>query len=256
MTPTVSISVVVHQQAHLVLGLLKDLNGCRDITLEVIVTVNMPETIPFTADEFNFPLTISRNRHPKGFGANHNAAFRKVQGRFFCVLNPDIRLRKNPFSELIAVFTNRDVAVAAPVIKNIRGSNEDNIRHFPSPLNIIAKSLGKWPRIEYPRQSTPFSAEWAAGMFLLFKSRIFSEIDGFNPRYYLYYEDVEICARLKLAGYAVMACPTDAVIHNARRESHRNLRYMKWHLQSMAQFFLSRTYRRVKALKSSISTAG
>jgi GT2 family glycosyltransferase len=87
-------------------------------------------------------------------------------------------------------------------------------------------------------------------MFMLFKPDLFSAVDGFDERYHLYYEDVDICARLKIAGYRIMACPTVSVIHSARRESHRNLRYMKWHLQSMLRFFLSRTYRRALALRS------
>jgi GT2 family glycosyltransferase len=87
-------------------------------------------------------------------------------------------------------------------------------------------------------------------MFMLFRPEMFSAVGGFDEGYHLYYEDVDICARLKVAGCRIVACPGVFAIHSARRESHQNLRYMKWHLQSMIRFFLSRSYRNALALKS------
>ena len=191
-----------------------------------------------------------RNPEPKGFGANHNAVFKRMKGQYFCVVNPDIRLRKDPFPQLTQVLDDRQAAVAAPVICNAQGHQEDNVRYFPTPASILAKSLGLWPHIEYPHGTRPFDCDWVAGMFMLFKPGLFSAVGGFDERYHLYYEDVDICARLKIAGYRVVACPGVSVIHSARRESHQNLRYMKWHLRSMLRFFLSRTYRRALALRS------
>lgn len=251
MSQKITVSIVVHQQADLALKLLQDLNAFCHTRLEMLVTINVAETIPFSDGDFKFPVALIQNRKPKGFGANHNAAFRRMQGQYFCIANPDIRLREDPFQKLTGVLDDRQAAVAAPLIKNAKGRQEDSVRHFPTPASILAKSLGGWPRIEYPPRKRPFVCEWVAGMFMLFKPDMFSAVGGFDERYHLYYEDVDICARLKIAGYRVWACPTVSVIHSARRESHQNLRYLKWHLQSMLRFFLSRTYRRVRALRSS-----
>ena len=248
MTTHISVSIVVHQQADLVCNLLQDLNTLHDVRLETLLTFNIPETAAFGDGDFQFPLTLIRNREPRGFGANHNAAFRRIRGRYFCVVNPDIRLREDPFEKLMEMLEDPQTAVAAPAIRNTQGHQEDNIRHFPTPVSILAKSLGFWPRIEYPQSRHPFDCEWVAGMFMLFKPGLFSEVGGFDERYHLYYEDVDICARLKIAGYRVVACPNVSVVHSARRESHQNLRYLKWHLRSMLRFFLSRTYRRARAL--------
>ena len=250
MLKKISVSIIVHRQADLAYALLKDLNDVCGAPLEILLTINVEEKIPFTEGEFKFPLRLIRNRRPRGFGANHNAAFRRMQGDYFCIANPDIRLRGDPFRKLTELLDSWPAAVAAPVIKNANGRLEDNVRHFPTPASIVAKSLGVWPHIEYPRQTQPFGCEWVAGMFMLFNPEMFDAIGGFDERYHLYYEDVDICARLKLDGHHVVACPGVIVIHNARRESHQNLRYMKWHLQSMLRFFLSRTYRRARALNT------
>ena len=148
-----------------------------------------------------------------------------------------------------------DTAVTAPFIVDVRGLLEDNVRRYPTPARILAKAVGMKDGNAYAGHTDPFPAEWVAGMFMLFKPDIYRAIGGFDEKYHLYYEDVDICARVRLAGYAIRVCPAVSVVHDARRESHRNLRYMKWHLQSMARFFLSRTYRQVMALKSSSSFA-
>lgn len=250
MAPLITISIVIHQQADLAFKLLQDLYALCDTRLEILLTINVAEPIPFTVDDFSFPVTLIRNRKPKGFGANHNAAFKRMQGQYFCVINPDIRLREDPFPKLTQVLDDRRTAVTAPVIQNTLDRQEDNIRHFPTPASILAKSLGAWPRIEYPQHTQPFDCDWVAGMFMLFKPELFSAVGGFDEKYHLYYEDVDICARLKIDGYRVVACPVVSAIHSARRESHQNLHYMKWHLQSMLRFFLSRTYRHALSLRS------
>ena len=250
MPANVSVSIIVHRQAQLAQKLLEDLNTFNRNVQEVIVTVNLPESIPFSDKDYDFPLTVVHNHHRQGFGANHNASFQRMQGQYFCIANPDIRLGQDPFGILMRALASDHIAVAAPRITNAQGHSEDNIRRFPTPLGILRKALGFSSRDDYRDQKKPFRAEWVAGMFMLFKPEAYQAIGGFDERYHLYYEDVDICARLKLAGYDAMACPTATVIHEARRESHRNLRYMKWHLQSMLRFFLSRTYRRALALKS------
>ena len=250
MPQKISVSIIIHQQATLALNLLKDLNTFCDTQVEVLVTVNVPEKVPFTENSFNFPVSLFRNLKPKGFGANHNAAFQRKEGDYFCIANPDIRLERDPFRSLIQTLEYDRIAVAAPRITNAQGQCEDNIRRFPTPLSILRKALRIDSHTDYCTHTKPFRAEWVAGMFMLFKPEAYQAIGGFDERYHLYYEDVDICARLKLAGYDAMACPAATAIHEARRESHQNLRYLKWHIQSMLRFFLSRTYRRALALRS------
>jgi N-acetylglucosaminyl-diphospho-decaprenol L-rhamnosyltransferase len=83
-------------------------------------------------------------------------------------------------------------------------------------------------------------------MFMLFPREIFKEIGGFDERYFLYYEDVDLCARLTLAGYRILLCNTVSAIHDARRSSHKNLRYMRLHLLSIIRFFFSDVYRQLR----------
>ena len=82
---------------------------------------------------------------------------------------------------------------------------------------------------------------------MLLRSSTFESIGGFDERYFLYYEDVDLCARLRLLGLEVAQTPGAFVTHHARRASHRDLRYLRLHARSMIKFFLSRPFRQVLA---------
>lgn len=233
---------------HLVVQFLDDLQAqCSAECIEIIVTRNIPENHDFNPDKFIFPFRLIDNPSPKGFGANHNAAFKIATGDYFCVLNPDIRLKENPFPALIALAQQTAVGVVAPRIVNTAGLREDSARRFPTPFELLRKALGGMSEVvsDAPDASAP---DWIAGMFMLFPRSVFEELHGFDERYFLYYEDVDLCARLALAGYKRLVCSDVTVVHDARRSSHGNLRYAAMHLQSIFRFFFSDVYRQVRKL--------
>lgn len=249
--PELSISIVSHRQIGLVQKLLADIQRyCVGTSVEVILTINVEEQIPFEASDFMFPLRIIHNLEPKGFGANHNAAFRLAGGKSFCVLNPDIGFSMNLFPVLIAQAREENAGVVAPLVTNSVGVPEDSARRFPSPLEIIRKIFGGRSAIQADTWQPISHPDWVAGMFMLFPERAFRKVGGFDERYFLYYEDVDLCARLTLAGYQIILCSMVSAVHDARRSSHRNLRYMRLHLASMLRFFSSSVYRALLRRKS------
>jgi N-acetylglucosaminyl-diphospho-decaprenol L-rhamnosyltransferase len=236
----VSISIVSHGQAELVADLLADLQQHCATSIEVIITLNIPEDLPFRPDDFRFPVRVIENPKVQGFGANHNAAFKHAGADYFCVLNPDVRVEDDPFPELITVLEDTSVAIAAPLVVSPEGTIEDSARRFPTPLSIISKLSSRAPRLDYEPGSSPSFPDWVAGMFMLIRSATFREARGFDERYFLYYDDADLCWRVRRAGLQIVHVPSVRVIHAARRASHRDLRYMKWHLTSMVRFFLKR----------------
>ncbi|MFM6990884.1 MAG: glycosyltransferase family 2 protein [Rhodoferax sp.] len=227
-------------------SLLKDLDRvCAHETIEVLLVLNIPEELPFEVRDFAFPLKIIRNEAPKGFGENHNASFFASTGLYFCVMNPDIRMDANPFPSLIGHFDDASVGLAAPIVVSPQGHLEDSARTFPTPLTILCKALGGCRQSSYVIDRLPVYPQWVGGMFMLFPSTVFRELGGFDPRYFLYYEDVDICARLTLAGWRIVLSPFALVIHHAQRTSRRRLQYLRWHLRSMLRFFGSGVFWRV-----------
>ena len=201
---------------------------------QIILTLNVPESVALPDDA---RVTFIGNAQPKGFGANHNAAFACCTQTFFCPLNPDIEFDRNPFPALSAALGDKRVALVAPLVRSPDGNIEDSMRHFPTPGSLLMKALGGSDGRYVVREGEAnFSPEWVAGMFMLFRSRDFHDLGGFDERFFLYYEDVDICVRVWRKGMRILACPKAGVIHDARRDSRRSLRHLRWHLGSMARF--------------------
>lgn len=239
-----SISIVSHRHGALVHDLLRDIERCCT-GVEVLLTVNVEEALAFDSTSFAFPLRIIRNVRARGFGANHNAAFTRAAGNYFCVLNPDIRLNENPFPPLIAILAEEKVGVAVPRIVSPGGEIEDSARRFPTLWVIARKALTGAQHHDYEVTNAPLHPDWVAGMFMLFRSEVFRRLAGFDERYFLYYEDVDLCMRLRRLGLEVVLEPKAEALHDARRASRNSLRHLYWHVRSMARFLWSRGVGRI-----------
>ena len=248
----ITLSIISHGQAEELNRLLKDLErlDCSD-RFKVIATFNIPEKSTDLKWNFTFPLKIIRNNSPKGFGANHNAAFSLLpvkEESFFIVLNPDVSIKQDIFSYLAKKLkSDKKTGVAAPLVRNVNGTTEDSIRKLPTPKRIFLKLLGNQGKWEAPAMDEEsFQPDWIAGMFMAFRSDVFKQIGGFNEKYFLYYEDVELCCRIWLNNMEVSVYPSICIIHDAQRKSRKNIKYLRWHLRSMWRFFDSSVYRKIK----------
>ncbi len=242
-TAGITISIVSHAQMHLVLPLLHDLSTLHtSCPFHVVLTLNTTEALPFNPEDFAFPIALLRNAKPQGFGANHNRAFTQAHGTFFCVLNPDIRISGNPFPELMHTCSHNSVGIAAPTITNPQGQPEDSARKFPTPLRIVHRVLTRRRARDYAPPRVAFHPDWVGGMFMLMRTSVYRQLGGFDERYFLYYEDVDLCARARLAGLNIVQVHLPGVVHDAQRTSHRKVRYLGWHVGSMLRFFCSKVF--------------
>jgi GT2 family glycosyltransferase len=217
----------------MVVGLVGELLRSGEIE-KVVVTLNVPEQLDLPIDG---RLSVRCNERPRGYGANHNAAFAGCNSRFFCALNPDLRLPENPFPALLGVLSAPHIGVAAPCITDPEGKREDSARRFPTVACLLAKACGADDGT-YPEQEDVFYPDWMAGMFLLLRSEAFAKVGGFDEKFFLYYEDVDLCLRLRRAGYEVAQVPGTRAIHSARRQSRRDWTHARQHIASMARYIL------------------
>jgi N-acetylglucosaminyl-diphospho-decaprenol L-rhamnosyltransferase len=158
-----------------------------------------------------------------------------MKGNAFCVLNPDIRLKADPFPVLHECLEALKAGVVAPLIVNPKGRIADSSRRTITPFRIVKRVFRLKKGLDYEIGAAPIAPDWVAGMFLMFSSRVFAEIGGFDERYYMYCEDADICARLGEIGRGVWLIPSVKVIHDACRQSHCDPKYFWWHINSLAR---------------------
>jgi hypothetical protein len=231
----ISVSIVSHGHGQMLTALLLQILDFPEVH-QVIVTLNIPELLELSSDS---RVQLIHNQNSLGFGANHNKAFEIAKGSYFCVLNPDIIFVDNPFPRLLEAFSGGNIGLVAPVVQNSDGTVEDSVRRFPTPFAIFARHfLGFNDTHVFSGGDGHFSAEWVAGMCMLFKSSTFAQIAGFDERYFMYVEDVDICTRLWIAGLRVIVCPGAVVIHDARRASRSSWQHLRWHIVSLLRYFV------------------
>jgi GT2 family glycosyltransferase len=233
----ITVSVVSHRQNALVNQVVADLHRhCAD-GIHIVITENVPDGTPFRA---HGATDIIRNARPKGFGANHNAAFARCNTPYFCILNPDIRINHDPFPSLVEALARPGAAVAGPLVRDPSGRIEDSARRFPTPGILVRKVFASRALPDYPADHGVVDVDWLAGMSMLFRAESYRRVSGFDESYFLYYEDVDICRRIRAAGYRVVYQPAAEVIHDARRGSRRDPALAWQHALSAMRFFLTK----------------
>jgi GT2 family glycosyltransferase len=245
-----TLSVVSHGHGSLLQSLLRDL--CRQDGIEhfhVVVTLNLVSEQLDLAAYPQLQMTVVRNSVPKGFGANHNAAFRHCSTPWFVVVNPDIRLPDaTAMTRLLLLDGPADGAgLRAPVVTNSAGQAEDSVRAHLTPLSLLKRVSGRDQELLKPLRPAskggPFY--WLAGMFMAVRSEAFRRVGGFDERFFLYCEDYDLCARLYLSGYAIVLDQQVSVVHDAQRDSHHSVQHLRWHLGSLMRVWLSPAFWRV-----------
>jgi N-acetylglucosaminyl-diphospho-decaprenol L-rhamnosyltransferase len=242
-----TISVVSHGHSALILSLAKQLaSNPLHRNIRLVVTINSPE-LDDALDANGLALTsltnlvLLKNTTSKGFGANHNQAFQKCETEFFCIVNPDIELTKEPFANLLNALSVSGVGVTYP--RQVDGGNSslDFERELASPTSIAQRHLFR----QRHQSNLGKLVHWVSGSFLMFKSSVFRELGGFDERYFMYCEDVDICLRLQLAGYK-LARADATVIHHTQRQTLKNPKHLAWHIRSLLRLWNSAAYKEYK----------
>jgi hypothetical protein len=144
-------------------------------------------------------------------------------------------------------------AIAAPQIFGTDGNVQDSVRGFPTLWRLIKRVSGMEYDQTVPSAAIdPIPVDWAAGMFLVMRSTQYAALGGFDQRYFLYCEDVDLSARVWKSGRRVMLCPQATAIHDARRTSHTNGRYFIWHLTSYIRYFITHFWHSPRAARAHV----
>lgn len=228
-----TVSVVSHGQGTLVRSLLRQLQEHAAPSVErVIVTCNIPEEEFLEGLHCGFPIELVRNRWPRGFGANHNAAFGRCGTPWFLVLNPDLRLPGDAIARLAQQAGPATGLLAPRIVEPGKPAPEPH-RKLLTPLELVRRRLGRAAVTE---------PDWVAGMFMLFRADAFRAVGGFDEKFFMYVEDADICARLRLAGWGIGIDEGLRIEHDAQRASWRRWRPLLWHLASLARWWTSATF--------------
>ena len=185
-----------------------------------------------------------------GFGAANNLVLDKLKKKslYHLVLNPDVTFNPDVITNLIKKLKeNSDIGVIAPKVNYPDGSHQFSCRRFPTFFDLIVRRLGYFKILfshiidygEYKDKNLnePFYVDYVSGCFQLFKTEDFLTIKGFDTRYFMYMEDIDICKKIIQNNMKVLYYPNELIIHNFEKGSSKNIKLFFYHISSILKYF-------------------
>jgi N-acetylglucosaminyl-diphospho-decaprenol L-rhamnosyltransferase len=154
-------------------------------------------------------VTIIASPDNLGFGRGLNLGVQRVKTPYVLFVNPDAVLSQDAVHHLLEFMEMHPRAgIVAPAI--IKGP--ESFQHaggVPSPMDIVARAAGfladrRRQRIITPG-SEPFKTDWLSGAILMVRRELFEALGGFDSRFFLYYEETDLCRRVEEHGYELWA---------------------------------------------------
>ena len=193
-----------------------------DIQVIVVDNASTDDGLDTIAD---LPARVIRSRTNEGFATGCNAGWREGSAPFVLFLNPDAIIDERSLRHLVAVLKNEDrVGVAAPRLERHDGELLFSQRRFPTLRSTYAQALFLhriFPRAswsdEIVRDPDAYAAaqspDWVSGACILVRRSTLEELGGWDERYFLYCEDIDLCRRVRGLGLDVRFDPGARAVH-------------------------------------------
>lgn len=185
-----------------------------------------------------------------GYGAAANRGVAATRSEFILVCNPDLSVRPGALTEMVrALDSDPTVAVVGPLIRTSDGERYPSARQFPSMIDAAGHAmLGQFAtqnRFTRAYQHADLALEvdtvspvdWVSGACFLVRRSAFEQVGGFDERYFMYLEEVDLCWRLGEIGWRVMYVPAAVVTHQQGVSTNRHpYRMILEHHRSLLRF--------------------
>ncbi len=176
---------------------------------------------------------LVRNAVNAGFAAACNQGFARARGRYVVMLNPDARLRPGALATAVArMDAQPGTGLAGARLVGEDGSPQPSARQFPSVLNTLlvlsgladrhprSRLFGRSNRTWAPADE-PAEVDWVPGAFAIVRGDLLARLGGFDERFFFYYEEVDLCRRIRAEGFSVAYWPDIVVEHTGAGASQR-----------------------------------
>ena len=193
-----------------------------------------------------FPsIQVIENSKNKGFGYGHNTVIPLLDSDYHVVVNPDITIDRDVITELTNFMEeNPNVGMVTPKICNLDGSDQQLPKRYPTVLALLGRRMFTQrlkKQVEYYQMKdkdlvTPQCIEYATGCFFMIRTGLFLQLEGFDKRFFLYYEDIDISRRAG-ENSDVVYYPGTYVYHAWERSSAHKLKYFLILVIGMFKYF-------------------
>ena len=225
--PQVSVVIVSFNTRELLRECINTLDReSSGVTYETIVVDNASRDGSADMVAADFPnVRLVRSDKNLGFAAANNLGFAEAGGKYVVLLNSDAFLKHDALRISVERMNKSpQVGLAGAQLISRDGSWQPSARKFPSLLNDFLTLSGLAARYPHSRlfgrfdrtwadPKEPAEIDWVPGAYSIVRRDLLMKLGGFDERFFLYYEEVDLCRRIKQAGYQVWYWPDVIVIH-------------------------------------------
>ncbi|WP_378180249.1 glycosyltransferase family 2 protein [Aquimarina sp. SS2-1] len=201
--------------------------------------------------ELNYGENVSYIHAGKnlGFGAGHNIIMKDIAdiSKYHLILNPDVYFDSNVLPYLMDYLENNlSVGVVGPKIVYPDKRLQHSIRKFPRFQDFFIRRISFLNRLFLKRYNRyhyldkewnePMLVDSISGCFQLFRTKVLLDIKGFDERYFMYLEDIDICRKTIKKGYEVCFNPLVRIVHYFEKGSAKRLKLLIIHIDSLVKY--------------------
>ena len=208
-------------------SILENTDGCE---LEILVTDNASTDGSVALVESAFPgVAIERSIENVGFSRASNRSWRRARGELVLFLNSDTVVPKGAVTTMVAHMKSRpEIGALGPRLRNAEGALEMS---FGAMLSFATEAWRKLLNAGYRDGAGPLrgfvearlarerDVDWVSGACLMTRRELLATIGGFDESFFLYSEDVDLCARIRARGKKVVFTPDVEVTHMRGRST-------------------------------------
>lgn len=252
MKKQVVISIVTYNSRHIfeVLDSLKKELANKPNYRVVIFDNHSDSDFQSKLKKYEDSATIHFNDENKGFGYGHNVNLMNAPEDYYLVFNPDILFKEEEIVKLVQLMEEMPQAgICVPKVLNDDGTTQYIVRQRFTlfdyllrfvPFNFIKKLFDKRLRSYECRdlsETEITKVKSGSGCFMLIRGSLYNKIGGFDERYFMYFEDNDICLETWKNGYEVIYTPFAEVTHFYEKGAHKSKKLFSIFMKSMRQFF-------------------
>ena len=220
-----SVLIVNYNTAHLLKEMWDALMLSKgDLSLQAVVVDNASRDESVAILRRDYPAAcLIVNSENVGFGrANNQALAASAESRYVMLLNTDAFVAADTLTKTVAYMdAHPDCGILGVRLVGREGELQPSCRYFPTPWNVFLARTGTarfFPKVRMVddmnwNHATVRECDWVPGCYLLIRRALISEIGLFDPRYFLYYEELDHCFAARRAGWKVVFFPDTEVIH-------------------------------------------
>lgn len=186
-----------------------------------------------------------------GYGRGHNLAIEQVASRYHLILNPDIEIEPDALARALSFLDEHaEAGLLAPAVIDDAGKLQYLCRQYPTltvlflrgflPQTLVRLFSGRLAQYEMHAEINERDTFWdppiVSGCFMLFRSEVLKKLKGFDPRYFLYFEDYDLSLRTHEVARVVYV-PAVRVLHHGGGAARKGMKHIRMFVGSAFKFF-------------------